>query len=176
LSWFTPLMALIIKLDSKGPVFFKQLRSGKDNRSFHCLKFRSMAVNQDADHKQASRGDTRITRVGAFIRKTSIDELPQFFNVLMGDMSVVGPRPHMLKHTSDYSELIEKFMVRHFLTPGITGWAQVKGLRGETKDPEYMEKRVEADIWYLENWSFLLDMKIIVLTVWQAITGNKNAF
>ncbi|NDK57387.1 undecaprenyl-phosphate glucose phosphotransferase [Pontibacter fetidus] len=176
LSWLIPLIAIIIKVDSKGPVFFKQLRSGKDNKAFYCLKFRSMTVNHDADHKQASRGDARITRVGAFIRKTSIDELPQFFNVLMGDMSVVGPRPHMLKHTSDYSELIEKFMVRHFLTPGITGWAQVNGLRGETKDPAYMEKRVEADIWYLENWSFLLDLKIVVLTVWQAIRGSKNAF
>jgi putative colanic acid biosysnthesis UDP-glucose lipid carrier transferase len=176
LGWLIPLIAIIIRFESKGPIFFKQLRSGKDNKSFYCLKFRSMAVNQDADHKQASRGDARITRVGAFIRKTSIDELPQFFNVLMGDMSVVGPRPHMLKHTSDYSELIDKFMVRHFLTPGITGWAQVNGLRGETKDPAYMEKRVEADIWYLENWSFLLDLKIVILTVWQAIRGSKNAF
>ncbi|MEJ8756923.1 undecaprenyl-phosphate glucose phosphotransferase [Pontibacter sp. H259] len=176
LSWFIPLMAIIIKLDSSGPVFFRQLRSGKDNEPFYCLKFRSMTVNNDADSVQASRRDARITKVGAFIRKTSIDELPQFLNVLMGDMSVVGPRPHMLKHTSDYSELIEKFMVRHFLIPGITGWAQVNGLRGETKDSLYMEKRVEADIWYLENWSFLLDMKIIVLTVWQSVRGNKNAF
>ncbi|PRY13329.1 putative colanic acid biosynthesis UDP-glucose lipid carrier transferase [Pontibacter ummariensis] len=176
LSWFIPLMALIIKLDSPGPVFFKQLRSGKDNRPFYCLKFRSMSVNSDSDSRQASKGDARITRVGAFIRKTSIDELPQFLNVLMGDMSVVGPRPHMLKHTEDYSTMIEKFMVRHFLTPGITGWAQVNGFRGETKDPQYMEKRVQADIWYLENWSFLLDLKIVVLTAWQAIRGDEKAF
>ncbi|MBB6612122.1 undecaprenyl-phosphate glucose phosphotransferase [Pontibacter sp. Tf4] len=176
LSWFMPLMALIIKLDSKGPVFFRQLRSGKDNRPFYCLKFRSMYVNGDADKEQARKGDARITRVGAFMRKTSIDELPQFFNVLMGDMSVVGPRPHMLKHTKDYSNLIDKFMVRHFLTPGITGWAQVNGFRGETTNPESMEKRVEADIWYLENWSFLLDLKIVVLTTWNAIKGEENAF
>ncbi|MBC5992526.1 undecaprenyl-phosphate glucose phosphotransferase [Pontibacter cellulosilyticus] len=176
LSWFVPLMALIIKLDSKGPVFFRQIRSGKDNRPFYCLKFRSMHVNGDSDKKQACKGDVRITRVGAFIRKTSIDELPQFFNVLMGDMSVVGPRPHMLKHTEDYSNLIDKFMVRHFLTPGITGWAQVNGHRGETTNPVFMERRIEADIWYLENWSFLLDLKIVVLTAWQTIRGNDNAF
>ncbi|RDV11090.1 undecaprenyl-phosphate glucose phosphotransferase [Pontibacter diazotrophicus] len=176
LSWFIPLMAIIIKLDSRGPVFFKQLRSGKDNLPFYCLKFRSMSVNSDSDNKQASKGDARITRVGAFIRKTSIDELPQFINVLLGDMSIVGPRPHMLKHTEDYALIIEKYMVRHFLTPGITGWAQVNGYRGETKEPEYMVKRVEADIWYLENWSFLLDLKIVVLTVWQAIRGDEKAF
>ncbi|MCC9166163.1 undecaprenyl-phosphate glucose phosphotransferase [Pontibacter harenae] len=176
LSWFIPLMAIIIKLDSKGPVFFRQLRSGKNNRPFYCLKFRSMSVNSDSDSKQATKGDARITRVGAFIRKTSIDELPQFLNVLMGDMSVVGPRPHMLKHTQDYSVLIEKFMVRHFLTPGITGWAQVSGFRGDTTETIEMEKRVEADIWYLENWSFLLDLKIVVLTFWQAVRGDKKAF
>ncbi|WP_162056416.1 undecaprenyl-phosphate glucose phosphotransferase [Pontibacter pamirensis] len=176
LSWLIPLMAIIIKLDSRGPVFFKQLRSGKDNLPFYCLKFRSMSVNSDSDNRQASKGDARITRVGAFIRKTSIDELPQFINVLLGDMSIVGPRPHMLKHTEDYALIIEKYMVRHFLTPGITGWAQVNGYRGETKDTTYMVKRVEADIWYLENWSFFLDLKIVVLTVWQAIRGDEKAF
>ncbi|MBK0404110.1 undecaprenyl-phosphate glucose phosphotransferase [Adhaeribacter sp. BT258] len=176
LSWLVPLIAIIIKLDSKGPVFFKQLRSGKDNKPFYCLKFRSMAVNFDADKKQATRNDSRITRVGAFLRKSSIDELPQFINVLFGDMSVVGPRPHMLKHTEDYSQVIDKYMVRHFLIPGITGWAQINGLRGETDENEYMEKRVNADIWYLENWSLLLDLKIIVLTAWQTVRGNEKAF
>lgn len=176
LSWLIPLIALIIKLDSRGPVFFKQLRSGKDNKPFYCLKFRSMRVNFDADKKQATRNDARITRVGAFLRKSSLDELPQFINVLRGDMSVVGPRPHMLKHTEDYSQVIDKYMVRHFLIPGITGWAQINGLRGETEETEYMEKRVNADIWYLENWSLLLDLKIIVLTAWQAIRGNEKAF
>ena len=176
LSWLTPLLALIIKLDSPGPVFFKQLRSGKENKPFYCFKFRSMKVNGESDFKQACRGDCRITRVGAILRKTSMDELPQFFNVLLGDMSVVGPRPHMLKHTQDYSILINNFMVRHFLTPGITGWAQVSGFRGETKETTAMCKRVEADLWYLENWSLLLDMKIIFLTLWLAFRENKNAF
>jgi putative colanic acid biosynthesis UDP-glucose lipid carrier transferase len=110
------------------------------------------------------------------LRKTSLDELPQFFNVLMGNMSVVGPRPHMLSHTKQYSQLIDKFMVRHFLKPGITGYAQVSGLRGETKTTEDMLKRVEADVWYLENWSFLLDLKLIFLTIWNFVKGDKNAF
>jgi putative colanic acid biosysnthesis UDP-glucose lipid carrier transferase len=176
LSWVIPIIAIIIKLESKGPVFFKQLRSGRDNKPFYCLKFRSMTVNSDADSRQASLGDSRITKVGAFLRKSSLDELPQFFNVLRGEMSVVGPRPHMLKHTHDYSLLINKYMVRQFLTPGITGWAQINGFRGETIETSAMSKRVEADLWYLENWSFLLDLKIVFLTVWQSIKGNKNAF
>jgi lipopolysaccharide/colanic/teichoic acid biosynthesis glycosyltransferase len=135
-----------------------------------------MYVNTDSDSKQASRGDSRITRIGAVLRKTNLDELPQFINVLFGDMSVVGPRPHMLKHTEDYSLLIDNYMVRHFLTPGITGWAQVNGYRGETKETSLMNERVKADIWYLENWSFFLDLKIVFLTVWQAIRGNENAY
>lgn len=176
LSWLTPIIALLIKLDSKGPVFFRQLRSGKDNKPFYCIKFRSMRVNSDADQKQAYKGDSRVTRLGAFLRKSSIDELPQFFNVLMGDMSVVGPRPHMLKHTKDYSMLIDNYMVRHFLTPGITGWAQVNGFRGEIKETASMSKRVDADIWYLENWSLFLDLKIVLLTIWQTMKGNQNAY
>lgn len=176
LSWLIPLLGLIIKLNSKGPVFFKQLRSGKDNKPFYCFKFRTMTENADSDTKQTFKGDMRVTKVGAFLRKTSIDELPQFINVLLGDMSVVGPRPHMLKHTEDYSMLIDKYMVRQFLTPGITGWAQVNGFRGETKETELMSKRVEADLWYLENWSFFLDVRIVFLTVWQAIKGNENAY
>jgi lipopolysaccharide/colanic/teichoic acid biosynthesis glycosyltransferase len=152
------------------------MRSGKDNAAFKCYKFRSMRVNNDSDKKQASRQDARITKVGAFIRKTNIDELPQFFNVLIGDMSIVGPRPHMLSHTEEYSKLISKFMVRHFLKPGITGWAQVSGYRGETRTIDAMERRVEADVWYLENWSFLLDLKIIFLTMWNTFKGEENAF
>ncbi len=175
-SWLFPILAIIIKIQSPGPVFFVQLRSGRDNNPFKCYKFRSMRVNSDSDKKQASRNDSRITKIGAFMRKTSLDELPQFFNVLMGNMSVVGPRPHMISHTEQYSQLIDKFMVRHFLKPGITGWAQIKGLRGETKDTESMLKRVEADVWYLENWSFLLDLKIIFLTFWGTIKGDENAF
>jgi putative colanic acid biosysnthesis UDP-glucose lipid carrier transferase len=176
LSWLIPIMALVIKLDSKGPVFFKQLRSGKDNKPFYCLKFRSMSLNSDSDILQASRDDARITQVGKFIRRTCIDELPQFINVFLGEMSVVGPRPHMLKHTHDYSQIINNYMVRQFLRPGITGWAQVNGFRGETKEPGSMLNRVQADLWYLENWSILLDLKIVILTLWQALKNDDNAF
>ncbi|TDQ10003.1 undecaprenyl-phosphate glucose phosphotransferase [Pedobacter metabolipauper] len=176
LSWTLPFIALIIKFESRGPVFFKQLRSGKNNKPFYCLKFRSMQLNADSDQKQASRNDQRMTRFGAFIRKTSIDELPQFFNVLLGEMSVVGPRPHMLQHTEQYSAIIDQFMVRHFLLPGITGWAQVNGHRGETNEEGTMEERIKADIWYMENWSVFLDLKIVFLTVWHVIGGNENAY
>jgi putative colanic acid biosynthesis UDP-glucose lipid carrier transferase len=176
LSWLYPLIAIIIKFQSPGPVLFKQLRSGRNNESFWCYKFRSMKINADSDSKQASLDDDRITSIGRFLRKTSLDEFPQFFNVLLGNMSIVGPRPHMLKHTVQYSSIINQFMVRHFAKPGITGWAQVNGLRGETKDPLKMEKRVEHDIWYLENWSIMLDVKIIFLTIINIIKGEENAF
>ncbi len=175
-SWLFPILSILIKLESKGPVFFTQVRSGRNNKSFKCYKFRSMTVNNDADDKQATTYDERITKTGAILRRTSLDELPQFFNVLKGNMSVVGPRPHMIKHTQQYSELIDKFMVRHFLKPGITGWAQIQGLRGETKTVDAMLQRVEADVWYLENWSFLLDLKIIFLTVRNSLKGDENAF
>lgn len=176
MSWLVPVLAILIKLGSKGPVFFKQLRSGKDNDPFWCWKFRSMRLNSDSDSKQARKDDSRITPLGAFMRKTSLDELPQFFNVLLGDMSVVGPRPHMIQHTTEYSELIDEFMVRHLVLPGITGWAQVSGYRGETVEEGSMEARVAADIWYLENWSMFLDLKIAFLTVWQVLGGHKNAY
>lgn len=176
LSWLVPLIAALIKLDSRGPIFFKQLRTGKNGVPFYCFKFRSMYINSDADHKQASRNDSRITKIGAFMRKTSIDELPQFINVLRGEMSVVGPRPHMLQHTEVYSSTIHNFMVRHAVSPGITGLAQVTGHRGETKETEAMIKRVNADIHYLQNWSFSLDMKIVWITVYQAVKGSENAF
>lgn len=171
-----PLIALLIKLDSPGPVFFRQLRSGKNGKPFWCYKFRTMSVNQESDTKQAEKNDRRITKVGAILRKTSLDELPQFFNVLIGNMSVVGPRPHMLKHTEEYSAIIENFKVRHFINSGITGYAQVNGYRGETKDNLLMEKRVQYDTWYLENWSLSLDLKIIFLTVWNAFRGEENAY
>jgi len=176
LSWLLPILAILIKLQSKGPVFFVQIRSGRDNTPFKCFKFRSMRVNDDSDKKQATRNDDRITPIGKFMRRTSLDEFPQFFNVLMGNMSVVGPRPHMVKHTEEYSKLIDTFMVRHFLKPGITGWAQIQGLRGETKSTEDMLARVEADVWYLENWSFLFDLKIVMLTFFGSFKGDKNAF
>ena len=175
-SWLFPILAILVKLESKGPVFFKQMRSGRDNHSFKCYKFRSMRVDNKFEHKQAVLGDPRITRLGTILRKTSLDELPQFFNVLIGNMSIVGPRPHMLSHTEQYSQLIDQFMVRHFMKPGITGWAQINGLRGETKTTEAMLERVEADVWYLENWTFLLDIKIIILTIWKSATGDKNAY
>jgi lipopolysaccharide/colanic/teichoic acid biosynthesis glycosyltransferase len=175
LSWLVPVLGLLLKLESRGPVFFKQLRTGKNGQPFYCLKFRSMRLNAEADARQACRGDSRITRIGAFIRKTSIDELPQFINVLRGDMSVVGPRPHMLQHTQDYAQRIANFMERHTVTPGITGWAQIKGYRGETRELQAMEQRVEADIWYLTHSSLRLDVQIVGLTVLQAIRGHQNA-
>ncbi len=165
MSWLVPLVGIISKLTSKGPVFFVQQRTGINNRVFKCLKFRSMEVNEEADKQQASSGDARITRFGRFLRKTNFDELPQFFNVLVGDMSVVGPRPHMLVHTHKYKQLIDHYLVRHYVKPGITGWAQVNGYRGETDELWKMSKRVEYDMEYLVNWSFVWDMEIIAQTL-----------
>jgi len=174
--WLFPMLMLIIKLESPGPIFFKQHRSGRDNRTFTCFKFRSMYLNDLAHDKQAGKGDSRITKFGAFMRKTSIDELPQFFNVLFGNMSVVGPRPHMINLAKEYGELIANYSVRHYAKPGITGWAQVNGYRGETKKLIDMENRVECDIWYIENWSLLLDVKIIVRTLMNIVQGEENAY
>lgn len=176
LSWLYPILAILIKLQSPGPVLFKQLRSGRDDEPFWCFKFRSMRMNNDSDSKQATKNDNRITDIGKFLRKSSLDELPQFFNVFMGHMSVVGPRPHMLSHTEQYKGIVDQFMVRHFLKPGITGWAQVNGYRGETKEDYKMVKRVEHDIWYLENWSAMLDVKIIFMTIINMVKGEENAF
>ena len=176
LSWLTPLMAILIKLDSKGPVFFKQKRNGLDYREFYCYKFRSMRPNKRANLNQVSRNDERITTIGRFIRKTSMDELPQFINVLKGDMSVVGPRPHMVSHTHMYAERIDKFMVRHFIKPGITGLAQVSGCRGEVETDNDIINRVKFDIFYVENWSLLLDIKIIIITIVKAIRGDDKAY
>lgn len=170
------IIGLAIKITSPGPIFFKQKRSGEGNKEFWCYKFRSMRVNKDSDKVQATLNDPRKTRLGNFMRKTSIDELPQFINVLLGDMSVVGPRPHMLKHTEEYSKLIDKYMVRHLVKPGITGWAQVTGFRGETRELWQMEGRVERDIWYLEHWTFMLDLYIIYKTVKNAVKGEKEAY
>lgn len=177
---FSPLIflpvAIAIKLSSPGPVFFKQKRTGYRGRDFMCYKFRTMKVNKDSDKLQATENDPRKTKLGDFLRKTSIDELPQFINVWKGEMSIVGPRPHMIKHTVDYSELIDKYMLRHIIKPGITGWAQVNGFRGGTKELWQMQKRVEYDVWYAENWNLLLDVKIIFKTVINAIKGEENAF
>lgn len=174
--WLFPILAILIKMDSPGPVFFKQQRSGRENESFVCFKFRTMKGNKFSDKIQATKKDKRVTKIGAFMRKTNLDELPQFLNVLWGTMSVVGPRPHMLKHTEQYSELINNYLVRHYAKPGITGWAQVNGLRGETKKLIEMKDRVDHDIWYIENWSLLLDIKIIFRTVFNVFNGEKNAY
>ena len=170
------IVGVAIKISSPGPVFFKQKRSGEDGREFWCYKFRSMRVNAQSDTLQATEYDPRKTRIGDLIRKTNVDELPQLLNVLKGDMSLVGPRPHMLKHTEEYSHLINKYMVRHFVKPGITGWAQVTGFRGETKELWQMEGRVQRDIWYIEHWTFLLDLYIIYKTVYNLIRGDKEAY
>ncbi|ESU24184.1 wcaJ protein [Flavobacterium enshiense DK69] len=176
LSWLTPILAFLIKKESKGPVFFKQRRNGLNYHEFDCYKFRSMRPNEIADLEQVSKNDPRITKVGRFIRKTSMDELPQFFNVLIGDMSVVGPRPHMVSHTEMYAKSVDKFMVRHFVKPGITGLAQTNGYRGEVENNKDIINRVKYDIFYLENWSLLLDLKIIFMTVYNAIRGEEKAY
>lgn len=170
------LVGILIKMSSRGPILFKQKRTGLYGQEFECYKFRTMRVNAQADTLQAVKNDPRKTRIGDFLRRTNLDEFPQFVNVLLGDMSVVGPRPHMLKHTEQYSALIDKYMVRHLVKPGVTGWAQVTGYRGETKTLEQMEGRVKRDVWYIENWSFFLDLKIIVVTVLNMFKGEKNAY
>ena len=169
-------VGFLIKRSSPGPIFFKQKRTGLYGYEFECYKFRTMRVNAEADTLQAVKDDPRKTKIGDFLRRTNLDEFPQFINVLKGDMSVVGPRPHMLKHTEQYSALIDKYMVRHLVKPGVTGWAQVTGYRGETKTLEQMEGRVKRDVWYIENWSFFLDLKIIVVTLLNMFKGEKNAY
>ena len=171
-----PIVALIIKIQSPGPVFFRQERTGYNGKNFLCYKFRSMRVNKDADKLQATENDPRKFPFGNFMRKYNIDELPQFWNVFKGDMSVVGPRPHMLYHTEKYSQLIERYMVRHFVKPGITGWAQVTGYRGETRELWQMEKRVKQDIWYIENWTIWLDLRIIWMTFRTMVVHDKKAY
>lgn len=171
-----PVIALLIRCQSPGPVFFRQERTGLDGRTFSMLKFRSMHVNAEADSLQATQDDPRKFPFGAWMRRTNIDELPQFWNVLTGDMSIVGPRPHMLAHTQFYSEQIDKYMIRHFVKPGITGWAQVTGYRGETRELWQMEGRVKRDIWYMEHWTFWLDLRIIWKTVKAMfLSNNKGA-
>jgi Undecaprenyl-phosphate glucose phosphotransferase len=176
LSWLYPLISFLIKVSSRGPVLFKQKRSGLDNKEFWCYKFRSMIQNSSADLKQASKNDSRITVIGKFLRKTSLDEFPQFINVFKGDMSVVGPRPHMIKHTEQYSALIKKYMVRQLVKPGITGAAQIRGFRGETKELNEMEDRVKWDVWYIENWTFFLDINIIFKTIFDVFKGDEKAY
>ena len=159
-----------------GPIFFRQKRTGLDGKDFYCLKFRSMKVNKDADTVQATLNDPRKTKWGYIMRKTNLDEMPQFINVLLGQMSIVGPRPHMVKQTNDYSNIIDYYMVRHLIKPGITGWSQVTGFRGETKEIYQMEGRVRGDIWYMEHWTIWLDIYIMYKTVANVVQGDKNAY
>ncbi|MBO0590881.1 undecaprenyl-phosphate glucose phosphotransferase [Cellulophaga sp. E16_2] len=176
LSWLTPMVWILMKIDSKGPLFFKQNRHGVNRNTFLCYKFRSMTKNDDSDTQMATKGDMRITKLGRILRKTSIDELPQFFNVLQGNMSVVGPRPHMQLHTEQYEKSVDKYLVRHFLKPGITGLAQIKGYRGEIVENSDIVNRVRYDIFYMEKWSLQLDLRIIYYTVVNAIRGEERAY
>ena len=174
--WLFPFVFLLIKLTSKGPIFFIQERSGQDNKVFKCYKFRTMRINKESNSIGTLVNDPRITPIGKFLRKTRIDELPQFINVFLGQMSVVGPRPHMIKHTEEYSRLVNEFLVRQFVKPGITGWAQTTGYIDESRKLQEMKDKVIKDIWYIENWSFLLDIKIILLTIYNIIRKDKNAY
>lgn len=176
LSWLVPIIAILIKRESKGPVFFKQKRTGINDEEFYCYKFRSMAVNDDSDKKQATKNDSRITKIGAFLRKSSLDEFPQFLNVFLGDMSIVGPRPHMVVHTKVYAKRVNKFMLRHLVKPGITGMAQTHGYRGEIETDRDIINRFKYDLFYLENWSIFLDLKIIYLTVYNVFKGEEKAY
>ena len=176
LSWLLPILWVVIRLDSKGPLFFKQKRDGINGKQFFCYKLRSMKVNNDADKVSASKDDKRITKVGAFLRKSSLDELPQFFNVLFGDMSVVGPRPHMNAHTRKYEEEVDNYLKRHTVKPGITGLAQISGYRGEVIETSDIKNRVRLDIFYIENWSFILDIKIIIRTFLNIFVKEEKAY
>lgn len=181
LSWMIPIISILIKLSSKGPIFFKQVRLGLNNKPIMCYKFRSMTtksgeVDENRNFIQASKNDPRVTTIGRFLRKTNLDELPQFFCVLSGSMSVVGPRPHPVALNLKSKDSVENYMKRHWVKPGITGWAQTQGFRGETRNPIMMQKRVEADLWYIENWSFWLDLQIILQTLVNMVKGEENAY
>ena len=166
---------IVTQCTMPGKLFFVQKRTGLNGRTFKCYKFRSMRENEHSDVLQATKGDSRITRWGKIMRKTSLDETPQFINVLLGDMSVVGPRPHMLKHTEEYTALIDGYMLRHEVKPGVTGWSQIKGFRGEIKQLKDMENRLKSDLWYIRNWHFLLDLYIVLKTVTICFGNDKNA-
>lgn len=178
-SWLFPLIVIMIRITSKGPAFFKQPRIGKDNKPFSCLKFRTMRINKECESfAPTKKNDSRITKIGRFLRKSNIDELPQLFNVLWGDMSIVGPRPHPVAFEETYGSYVEAIKLRNLVKPGITGWAQVNNLRGdspnESENKERIKKRIDHDIWYIENWTFWLDIQIILLTVWQMIRGKSK--
>ena len=176
LSWLMPVLWILVKLESKGPLVFKQGREGINGKEFVCYKFRSMKVNEQSDKVHATKNDVRVTKIGAFLRKTSVDELPQFINVLFGDMSVVGPRPHLESLSLEYQKDVDDYLKRHIVKPGITGLAQISGYRGEVKRSSDIKNRVRLDIFYIENWSFLLDVKIIIQTVLNIFKGEEKAY
>ncbi len=176
LSWLIPILFIINRLTSSGSLFFIQKRSGLNNKTFNCIKFKTLEDNVQDEATQVTEKDKRLTKTGGFLRKSNMDELPQFINVLLNQMSAVGPRPHMLVHTSEFKMVVDKFMVRHLVKPGITGLAQVKGYRGEIKNRSDLEKRVQLDLGYIENWTLLLDIKIVFLTIWNMIQGDKKAY
>jgi len=176
LSWLSPIIAILMQFSAPGPVFFKQKRHGVNKRVFWCYKFRSMITTEDADRRMMTKNDNRVTRLGRVLRRTSIDELPQFFNVFLGDMSVVGPRPHMELHTEQYQSSVDKYLVRHFVKPGITGLAQIRGYRGEIMEQADIINRTRLDIFYVEKWSLWLDVKIIIKTVLNAVRGEEKAY
>ena len=176
LSWLYPIIGLIIKIESSGPIIFTQMRTGLNDKSFRCFKFRSMKQGPFDESKQATKNDMRITTIGALLRKTSLDEFPQFFNVLRGEMSIVGPRPHMMQHTETFSKMVDHYMIRQMLKPGITGWAQVNGFRGEITEPSQLKMRIANDLWYLENWNIWLDLKIILMTGFKIFKGDTHAY
>jgi putative colanic acid biosynthesis UDP-glucose lipid carrier transferase len=176
LSWLTPILYVLIKRESEGPLYFKQVRDGLRGGSFVCYKYRSMGINNRSDEDQTVKNDIRITKIGKFIRKTSLDELPQFINVLKGEMSVVGPRPHMQSQSKIFKKIVDKYMVRHFVKPGITGLAQVRGFRGEIETDNDIINRVKLDIFYIENWSFIMDINIIIKTVTNIFKGEEKAY
>jgi len=181
LSWLLPLIICLIKLSSKGPVFFKQERWGRGNKRFFIWKFRTMDfsstdINEKGEYIHAIKNDPRIYLIGSILRKTNLDEIPQFWNVLKGQMSIVGPRPHPTPLNIESKDKIKQYMLRHLVKPGITGWAQIHGLRGNAKEVEIMQRRVFFDIWYIENWSFILDIQIIINTIWRTLTGDAHAY
>ncbi|MBN2237442.1 MAG: exopolysaccharide biosynthesis polyprenyl glycosylphosphotransferase [Bacteroidales bacterium] len=176
LSWLIPVLGLFIRLESKGPIIFKQKRNGLNNQEFQVYKFRSMFVNGNHDKTQTSINDERLTKIGKFIRRTSIDELPQFINVFLGSMSVVGPRPHPIFLTEQYAKIIDKYMVRHFVKPGVTGLAQIKGFRGEIQDNEQMRNRIRLDKFYIENWTLFLDIEIVIKTMLNSFKNQHNGY
>lgn len=166
---------IVTQCTMPGKLFFVQKRTGLNGRTFKCYKFRTMRQNSQSDVRQATKGDERVTRWGYIMRKTSLDETPQFINVLLGDMSIVGPRPHMLKHTDEFTEMVDGYMLRHQVKPGVTGWSQVNGYRGEIRKVEDIQNRVKFDLWYIDNWSFLLDLRIIVKTMALCFGNDSHA-